>query len=120
MPFDELLSDRISNILKENQLVFEERKMMGGLCYMVNNKMCVGIVKDKLMARIDPEIYDEALHKKGCREIDFTRRPMKGFVFVEPEGIDMDEDLEYWIKLALEYNPKAKSTSKKKKKSSYD
>ena len=94
----------------ENQVSFAEKEMMGGLTFMVDNKMCVGIIKESLMARIDPEIYDEALTKKGCREMNFTKRPMRGFVFIDPVGTDMDEDLEYWIKLALEYNPKARSS----------
>lgn len=82
---------------------------------MVDDKMCVGVVKNNLMVRIDPEIHGEALTRKGCREMDFTGRPMKGFVFVEPEGIDMDEDLQYWIQRALDYNPRAKSSKKKGK-----
>ena len=66
------------------------------------------------MARIDPEIYEEALTKKGCREMDFTKRPMIGYVYVEPEAIDLDEDLAYWVQLCLDFNPKAKSSKKKK------
>ena len=80
---------------------------------MIDEKMCVGIVKESLMARIDPDIYEDSLERKGCREMDFTKRPMKGFVFVDPEGYDMDTDLEYWIDLALEYNPRAKSSKNK-------
>ena len=113
MAFDELLADRIQHNLKQNNIPFEAKKMMGGLCYLVNEKMCIGVIKNRLMARIDPEIYEIALTKKGCREMDFTGRPMKGYVFVEPEGIDMDSDLDYWIKLALDFNPKAKSSKKK-------
>jgi hypothetical protein len=75
--------------------------------------MCIGIVKENLMARIDPEIYTDALSKKGCREMTFTGRPLKGFVFIEPEGIDMDEELDFWIDLALDYNPRAKSSKTK-------
>lgn len=112
MAFDELLADRIQHFLKQKNITFEAKKMMGGMCYLVQDKMCVGIIKNKLMARIDPEIYETALTKKGCHEMDFTGRPMRGYVFVEPEGIDMDSDLEYWINLALEYNPKAKSSQK--------
>ena len=82
---------------------------------MVDDKMCVGIVKNNFMARIDPEIYEQAMSKRGCREMDFTGRTMKGFVFVEPEGIDMDEDLDYWVQLCLDFNPKAKSSKKKVK-----
>ena len=113
MAYDELLADRIRAVLKEKQVPFVEKKMMGGICYMVNDKMCLGIVRNNLMARIDPEIYEQALSKNGCREMDFTGRAMKGFVFVEPEGIDMEGDLEYWIQLCLDYNPIAKSNKKK-------
>ena len=82
---------------------------------MVDDKMCIGIVKNELMARIDPDFYHVALAKKGCKEMNFTGRPMKGFVFVEPDGIDMDKDLEFWVNLCLDYNPKATSSKKKKK-----
>jgi TfoX/Sxy family transcriptional regulator of competence genes len=112
MAYDELLEDRIEQILHEKNAQFTKKKMMGGLTFMVNEKMCVGIVKDSLMARIDPAKYPEAMQKEGCREMDFTGRPMKGFVFVEPAGTDLDEDLEYWIGLALEYNPKARKSRK--------
>ena len=88
---------------------------MGGVCFLVNGKMCVGIVKQKLMARIDPEKTEEAFSRKGCHAMDFTHRPMKGFVFVEPEGIDQDRDLQYFINLALEFNPKAKISKKRNK-----
>ena len=113
MAFDEFLADRIRDALQSRKISFQERKMMGGLCYMVDDKMCVGVVKDRLMARIDPEIYDEALSKPGCREMDFTGRPMKGFVFVEPLGIDLDEDLDYWVDLCLDFNPRSQSSKKK-------
>lgn len=83
---------------------------------MVNGKMCVGILKDDLMARIDPAIHDEALQKKGCREMDFTGRPMKGFVFVGPEGTK--GSLDYWVNLALDFNNRAKPSKKRKKKGS--
>ncbi len=114
MAYDTLLEERIQRILKERNIIYTQKKMMGGLTFMVDDKMCVGIVRDTLMARIDPERYEEALKKKGCREMDFTGRPMKGFIFVEPMGIDMDKDLEYWIQLALEYNPKARKSGKRK------
>ena len=113
MAYNELLADRIRNVLSDRKIVAEEKKMMGGLCFMVDDKMCVGVIKDGLMARIDPEIYNQALKVKGCREMDFTGRPMKGFVQVDPVGTDMDEDLSYWIDLCLEFNPKAKSSKKK-------
>lgn len=112
MAYDEHLAGRISNVLKEKHVGFEEKNMMGGVCYLVDGKMTVGIVKDSLMARIDPEVYDSALKKKGCRPMDFTGKPMKGYVFVDPKAIDLEKDLEYWIQLCLDFNPKAKSSKK--------
>ena len=112
MAYNEFLADRIRVSLKDKKVAYEEKKMMGGLTFMVDEKMCIGIVKENLMARIDPDIYSDALTKKGCIEMDFTGRPRKGFVFIEPEGIDMDEYLDYWIDLALDYNPKAKSNKR--------
>ena len=113
MAYDENLADRIKRILVEKRVLFIEKKMMGGLCFMVNDKMCMGIVKNDLMARIDPDIYQTALKKTGCRDMDFTGRPMKGYVFVEPIGVDSDADLDYWTQLCLDFNPKAKSSKKK-------
>jgi len=114
MAYNEYLADRLRQSLKSKGINYLEKKMMGGLTFMVNDKMCVGIIKDDLMVRLDPEIYEESLKKPGCRVMDFTGRPLKGFVKVEPEGIDMDEDLDYWVDIALEYNPRAKSSKKKK------
>ena len=113
MAYDEYLADRIRNNLKSKNVLFNEKKMMGGLAFMVDDKMCIGVMKNTLMARIDPEIYNEALKRKGCKVMDFTGRPMKGFVLIEPEGIDTDEDLNYWIQLALDFNPRARSSKKK-------
>lgn len=113
MAYDEYLAERIKRTLQDKKIVFEEKKMMGGLTFMVNDKMCVGIIKNDMMSRINPELYEEALTKKGCKEMKFTGRPMRGYVLIEPEGIDMDEDLEYWIQLCLDYNPLAKSSKNK-------
>lgn len=114
MAYDEYLADRIRLVLKEKSAPYKEMKMMGGIAFMVNDKMCVGIINSDLMARIDPEIYEDALKRKGVREMDFTKKPMKGWIYVSPEGIDTDEELADWIQLALDYNPKAKSSKKKK------
>ena len=114
MAYNEKLADRVREILVDHPKV-EEKKMMGGLTFMVNNKMCVGILKDDLMARIDPAVYETALEKRGCREMDFTGRPMKGFVFIAPEGTKTKNDLNYWMGLALDYNKIAKASRKRKK-----
>jgi TfoX/Sxy family transcriptional regulator of competence genes len=78
--YNEILAQRIREALATQPKV-EEKKMMGGLTFMVNGKMCAGILRDDLMARIDPEVYETVLTKKGCREMDFAGKPMKGFVF---------------------------------------
>ncbi len=115
MAYDELLAERIRRVLVEKHvIVSDEKKMMGGLCFMIDDKMCMGVIKNTLMARIDPEVYDKALEMKNSRIMDFTGKPMRGFLFVTPEGVDRQDDLEYWVQLCLDFNPKAKSSKKKK------
>lgn len=114
MAYDEYLEERIAKVLDEKGIPYKTKKMMGGLTFMVDDKMCVGKVGNNLMARVGSKIYDEVLKKDGCNEMDFTGRPMKGYVFVEPEAIDMEEDLEYWIELCLDFNPEAKQSKKRK------
>ena len=112
MAYNEKLSDRIREALANVPQV-EEKKMFGGVCYMVDGKMCVGVVKDEMMCRIGPETYEEALEKTGCREMDFAGKPMEGYVYVSDEGMRTNEQFAYWINLCLEYNPKAKAAKKK-------
>lgn len=121
MAYDEFLADRIKQILKEEHADFFVKKMFGGLCFMVNDKMLCGIHFDKkkdtdlLMARIGKDASAEAKDREGCYPMDFTGRPMKGYVFVTPDGYDTDEDLEYWISSCLAFNPLAKASKSKKK-----
>lgn len=115
MGFDELLAERVRNLFREDAIAFEEKKMMGGLCFMVDRKMCVGIEKDRLMARIGPDNYEAALSRKGCVPMDLTGRPMRGFVFVNPEGLESRRDLKSWIALAIEFNPHAMPYKRKKR-----
>ncbi len=119
MAYNEDLADRVRTSLIDQRVV-EEKKMMGGLTFMVNGKMCVGVAKDDLMVRLDPTAYDAVLKKKGCREMNFTGRPMKGFVFVNPEGTNNKKDLNYWVDLALDFNKRAKSSKKNKWEIWYD
>jgi TfoX/Sxy family transcriptional regulator of competence genes len=115
MPFNEKLSDRIREALISLPQV-EEKYMFGGVCYMVNGKMCVGVVGDEMMCRIDPEKEAEALSKKGCRPMDFTGRRMKGYVYVDDSGMKTKTDFAFWIELCVSFNDKAKASVKKKKK----
>ena len=115
MAYDEHLADRINKTLKDKNISFEEKKMMGGLCFLVDDKMCVGIIKNQLMCRIHPDRYNESLSRNGVKEMTFTGHPMKGYIFVEPEAVDEERDLEYWIQLCLDFNPLAKSSKKRRK-----
>jgi TfoX/Sxy family transcriptional regulator of competence genes len=115
MAYDQKLADRIRERLADLPII-EEKEMMGGLTFMVDHKMCVGIIKDELMCRIDPDFHNEAVEMRGCRTMDFTRRPMRGYVLIEDEGMRNPKDFEFWISKALEFNPKAKSSKKNKKK----
>lgn len=110
MAFDERLAARARKELAARATELEEKRMMGGLCFLVGGKMCVGIEGNRLMVRLDPEMYEAALTQPGCAPMDFTGRPMRGFVFVEPEGTASVAALRSWITLALEFNPRAKSS----------
>lgn len=115
MAYNEKLNDRIREAMAKLPKV-EEKHMFGGTCYMLNGKMCVGVVKDEMMCRINPELYEEALQKTGCREMVFTGKPMKGYVFVSEEGLKTQKQFSYWINLCLDFNSLAKSSKKKNKK----
>jgi TfoX/Sxy family transcriptional regulator of competence genes len=112
MAFDEHLAMRIRDSMRHLEDV-EEKRMMGGLVFMVDGKMCVGIIKDELMCRIDPDRHAEVVEMNGCRTMDFTHRPMLGYILVEPAALRTTKELTSWIKLALDYNPKAKASKKR-------
>ncbi len=114
MAYNEFLADRISDLFNSLSISFVEKKMFGGLCYMVDNKMCLGIMGDSLMARVGPEVYSSALKQTGCHLMEFTGRPLKGYVLVDEHAIDNETDLNYWVKLCLDFNPHAKASKKKK------
>ncbi|MEP7266546.1 MAG: TfoX/Sxy family protein [Saprospiraceae bacterium] len=114
MAYDEKLASRMVDIIS-TKTDFDQKMMFGGVCFMVDEKMCVGVVKHEIMARIDPAKEAKAMAKTGCREMDFTGRKMKGFVMVSSEGIKSKKQLEYYIDLALEYNTIAQKSKKKKK-----
>ena len=121
MAYSEHQIERIEHIFRQKNVSAIGKKFMGGYCFFLDDKMCVGMDidkktgKDRLMARIGEEAIEEALTKQGCRPMDITGRPMKGFVFIDPEGFDLDDELEYWIELAVNFNPKAKSGKRRKK-----
>jgi TfoX/Sxy family transcriptional regulator of competence genes len=113
MAFNIELADRTREIISLTHTNVEEKKMFGGLCFMVNEKMCLGIVKDRLMVRLDPAKYDEVMGMEGCEPMDFSGKSMKGFVFVDSYSLVTMQKLEYWVNLALEFNEKAKKSKKR-------
>lgn len=117
MAYNEKLAERIRERLSSLENI-EEKQMMGGLTFMYNSKMCIGIIKDEMMCRIDPEMHELAVEKQGCRTMDFTKRPMIGYVLVDESGMKGKKNFEYWISLSLDYNKKAMASKKRKKKGS--
>ena len=115
MAFNEQLANRVREIISRTHENIEEKKMFGGLCFMVNDKMCVGVEMDRLMVRFDPAKTDELMEKEGITPMNFTSRVMKGYAFVSIEALKTKKKLECWIRLALEYNSVAKASKKKKK-----
>lgn len=109
MAFSEYQADRIRKRLVRVNLT-DEKKMMGGLIFMVNHKMCIGLDidketgKDRLMVRVGKASHDQLLFKKGSREMNFTGKIMRGFLFIDPDGFDTDSDLDFWIEKALHFN----------------
>lgn len=114
MAYNEKLASLARELLALTEKNVEEKAMFGGLCFMVNNKMALGVEKNRLMVRLDPARYNEVMEKDGCRPMDFTGKVMKGFVFVDADVLNTKKKLEYWIKLALEYNKVAKVNKKKR------
>ena len=102
MAYDEALADRIRDMLVEVDRV-EERKMFGGLGFMLGGYMTVGVVKDELMARVGADGEDDALEQPHARPMDFTGRPMTGFVFVAADGVATEEGVRPWVERALAY-----------------
>ena len=114
MAYNEKLADRVREIIAVTHKNVEEKKMFGGLCFMVNGKMCVGVEKERMMVRFDPVLNDEVMEKEGCSPMDFTSKVMKGYVFVDAAVLNTNKKLDYWVQLALDYNKKAKASKKKK------
>jgi TfoX/Sxy family transcriptional regulator of competence genes len=116
MPYNETLANRVRETIYLTHKNVEEKKIFGGLAFMVNGKMCVSVKFDRIMIRHDPALFDELMEKPGCRPMQFSNRIMKGYTFVEMEELNTQKKLGYWVGLALAYNAKAPSSKKKKKK----
>lgn len=109
MAYSEHLADRVRQRLSKANIT-EEKKMMGGLIFMVNDKMCIGVDRDRatgedrLMVRVGKANHDQLIFQRGSKVMDFTGRVMRGFLFIAPEGFDSDADLDFWVEKALAFN----------------
>jgi len=103
MAYNELLAQRVERLLTVIHCHYEVKKMFGGLAFMINGKMACGIVKEELMVRITEDKYAATLLHPHARQMDFTGKPMKGFLYVSPEGMITDNDLAFFVKLGIEY-----------------
>ena len=102
MAYDEALASRVRATLGDNPAI-SERQMFGGIAFMLAGNMAIGVSKDDLMVRIDPDDQDEALAQPNVRILDMTGRPMKGWILVAPEATEDDADLQGWVEAGLDF-----------------
>ena len=102
MAYDEGLAERLRDVLSE-QIGVTEKKMFGGLAFLWHGHMFCGIAGEDLMVRVGAERYEQALSEPHTRVMDFTGRPMKGYVYVESEGFEADDQLKNWAHRGLEF-----------------
>ena len=102
MVYDEKLADRVRKLL-EHKKGMTEKKMFGGIAFLLNGKMFCGVIKNNLVVRTGPDYYEKALTKPNVRPMDFTGKPMKGFVYVGSDGCKTDRILAEWIDSGISY-----------------
>lgn len=115
MAYNEKITSRVRIALSHLPKV-EEKKMFRGITFMVDDKMCITVGDNEIMCRIDPELHETCVAKKGCRSVVMKGREYKGYVYINEEGIKTKKNFAYWIGLALEFNKKAKASKKRNKK----
>ena len=103
MAYDEALADRIRVVIAKRRMRVEEKKMFGGLCFLIGGNMSCGIVDDELMLRVGPDAYESTLAKKHARAMDFTGRPMRGMVYVAKAGFRTEKQLAGWLDLGFAF-----------------
>ncbi len=110
------INEKLTNKIRESLIStddVEEKKMFSGIVFMVNNKLCIAVRKDNIMLRIDPSLHDELVEKDGCSEMIMKGKSLNGYVVVDESVLTTKKQINYWVNLALDYNPKAKATKRK-------
>jgi TfoX/Sxy family transcriptional regulator of competence genes len=114
MGYNENLAHRIRRALNDSENLVE-KKMFGGIAFMINDKMCIGVSQDNIMLRCEKEETDELLRLKGAKVFDLSGgRPMKGWILVGLEGIESEMEFRWWLDKAMEGNRNASIAKKKK------
>jgi TfoX/Sxy family transcriptional regulator of competence genes len=113
MPINEALTDRVREALI-NITKLQEKKMFSGITFMIDDKMCISVRNDSIMCRIDPALHEMLVEKNGCSTMEMKGREYIGYVIINEDVIKTKKALQYWIDLALDFNPRAKASSKKK------
>lgn len=102
MAYNEQLAQRVRHALSKQENVVE-KKMFGGLAFLVRGHMCCGVTGNELMVRVGPQGYKNALEQSHSREMDFTGKPLRGFVYVAKKGFDSEDDLRAWLARATDF-----------------
>ncbi len=113
MAINEQLTSKIRQAFA-NTAEVEEKKMFSGIAFMVNKKLCVTVGSNRIMCRVEPGLHDELIQKPGCTTVIMKGRDYKGYIWVNESVLTTKKQIDYWVKLALDFNPKAKPTAKKK------
>ena len=114
MAYSEQLAQKVRSALAHIEQV-EEKKMFGGLAFLVNGKMCINAGADRLMFRVDPALPEDVVNRNGSEPVFMQGRPYKGYFYVPEDGISTDQDFDHWLGLALDFNARAKASSRRKR-----
>ena len=102
MAYDEGIAERLRDVLADTQNV-TEKNMFGGIAFLVNGHMCCGVTNETLMVRVGAKNYESALARAHARTMDFTGKPLRGFVYVAAAGLETDDGLASWVRLSLDF-----------------
>lgn len=114
MAYNEKINNRVREALKDIPKV-EEKKMFGGVAFMVDGKMCINVGDNEMMCRIDPALHNIVIQNNNVRTVVMKGREYKGYIYVSEDSITSKKDFNYWVGLALDFNKYAKASKKSKK-----
>lgn len=113
MAYNEKLATRVRELITQTHKISDKKEIFKGLCFMVDDKMCVAVHTDEIMIRINPELDETVREMAGCKPMQMKAKVLKGYYFISDDVLKTKKQLNYWVQLALEYNKLAKSSKKK-------